>query len=86
MELNGHGSPTVPLDAKPDFAAPLAGMGVSGEVLDKLTCRGGASVGWCRLGYKNQPERELWAPTSSLTVLGDGGIVRAIGRGWSTPR
>lgn len=72
VKLNGHGSPTVPLYAKPDFAASLAGMGVSGEVLDKLTCRSGGSVGWCRVGYKGQPGRELWAPTSSLTLLGDG--------------
>ena len=72
VKLNGHGSPTVPLYGKPDFAAPLAGMGVSGEVLDKLSCRGSGSVGWCRVGYRNQPGRELWVPTSSLTFLGDG--------------
>ena len=31
-----------------------------------------AAIGWCRVGYKSQPGRELWAPTSDLIFLGDG--------------
>jgi len=62
VKLNGHGKPTVALYARPDFAAPLAGMGISGEVLDKLSCRDSGSSTWCRVGYRNQPGRELWAP------------------------
>jgi hypothetical protein len=31
-----------------------------------------AAIGWCRVGYKNQPGLELWAPTSALIFLGDG--------------
>jgi hypothetical protein len=31
-----------------------------------------AAIGWCRVGCKNQPGRELWAPTSALIFLGDG--------------
>ena len=72
VKLNGYGKPTVPLYARPDFAAPLAGMGVSGEVLHKLTCRTSASISWCRVGYPNQAGRELWVPTSSLIFLSDG--------------
>ena len=72
VKLNGHGKPTVPLYARPDFAAPLAGMGVSGEVLHKISCRSDGSIGWCRVGYPNQAGRELWVPTSSLTFLSDG--------------
>lgn len=72
VKLNGHGKPTVPLYARPDFAAPLAGMGVSGEVLDKLACTRTGPISWCRVGYKNQAGRVLWVPTSSLTFLSDG--------------
>ena len=72
VKLTGHGKPTVQLYARPDFAAAIAGMGVSGEVLDKLSCRGSGASGWCRVGYRNQPGRELWAPTSALIFLGDG--------------
>ena len=31
-----------------------------------------AAIGWCRVGYKNQPGLGLWAPTSALIFLGDG--------------
>lgn len=72
LKLNGHGKPTVPLYARPDFAAPLAGMGLSGEVLHKLSCRDSGSISWCRVGYPNQASRELWVPITSLTFLSDG--------------
>ena len=72
VKLNGHGKTTVPLYARPDFAAPLAGMGVSGEVLHKLSCRFSGWTNWCRVSYPNQAGRELWVPTSSLTFLSDG--------------
>lgn len=72
VKLNGHGKATVTLYARPDFAAPISGMGVSGEVLNTLGCLWSGSLHWCRVSYRNQEQRELWVPTSSLTFLGDG--------------
>lgn len=72
VKLNGHGQATVTLYARPDFAAPISGMGVSGEVLNTLGCRWSGSLHWCRVSYRNQEHRELWVPTSSLTLLRDG--------------
>jgi hypothetical protein len=71
VKLNGYGKPTVPLYARPDFAAAIARMGVSREVLGKLSCRSSASICWRQVGYGNHPGRELWAPTSALIFLGD---------------
>jgi hypothetical protein len=61
-------------------------MGVSGEVLETLSCRGSGSSGWCRVGYRNQPGRELWAPTSALIFLGDGDYAEPCGGKRLTPR
>lgn len=72
MKLNGHGQPTVTLYARPDFGAPISGMGVSGEVVNKLGCEASGDLTWCRVGYPGQTGRKLWVPAGSLTFLGDG--------------
>jgi hypothetical protein len=72
VKLNGHGQATVTLYARPNFGASISGMGVSGEVLNKLGCQNSGSLTWCRVGYPNQAPRELWVPSNSLTFLGDG--------------
>jgi hypothetical protein len=45
---------------------------MSGELLDKLSCRSNGSTGCCRVGYRSKTGRELWAPTSALIFLADG--------------
>lgn len=58
MKLNGHGKLTVPLYARPDFAAAIAGIGVSGEVLDKLSCWSGASIEWSPMSNTSASRRQ----------------------------
>jgi len=72
VKLSGHGQPTVTLYAKPSFAAAIAGMGVSGETLDKLACTTNRHGTWCQVGYPGQSGRVLWAPVASLIFLGEG--------------
>ena len=72
VKLTGHGQPTVTLYAQPSFGAAIAGMGVSGETLDKLECTTSNNLTWCRVGYPGQRGRVLWAPAGSLVFLGDG--------------
>ncbi len=72
VKLNGHGQPTVTLHAKPGFGAAIAGMGVSGETLDKLSCTSNSQGTWCRVGYPGQSGRVLWVHRDSLIFLGDG--------------
>ena len=72
VKLSGHGQPTVPLYSKPNYSAPLSGMGVSGETLDKLECTGNSQGTWCRLGYPGQSGRVLWVNGDSLIFLEDG--------------
>jgi hypothetical protein len=69
VKLNGHGQNTVTLYAKPSFGAAIAGMGVSGETLDKLACTENT---WCRVGYPGQSGRVLWVHRDSLIFIGDG--------------
>ena len=72
VKLSGHGQPTVTLYAKPNYGSAIAGMGVSGETLDKLECTSNSQGTWCRVGYPGQSGRVLWAPSGSLIFLGDG--------------
>ena len=72
VKLNGHGQSTVTLYARPDFGAPISGMGVSGEVVNKQGCKASGDLTWCRVGYPGQTARNLWVPAGSLTFLGDG--------------
>jgi len=72
VKLSGHGQPTVTLYAQPNYGAAIAGMGVSGETLDKLACTTNSQGTWCRVGYPGQSGRVLWAPSGSLIFLGDG--------------
>lgn len=72
VKLTGGGKPTVPLYAQPSRSAAVAGMGVSGETLDKLACTTNSQGSWCRVGYPGQSGRVLWAPRESLLFLGDG--------------
>ena len=57
VKLTGHGQNTVNLYAKPSFGAAIAGMGVSGETLDKLSCTENSMGTWCRVGYPGQSGR-----------------------------
>ncbi|MEA5443223.1 hypothetical protein [Cyanobium gracile] len=72
VKLSGHGQPTVTLYAKPNYGAAIAGMGVSGETLDKLACTSNSQGTWCRVGYPGQSGRVLWVNRDSLIFLGDG--------------
>ena len=72
VKLNGHGQNTVTLYAQPSFGAAIAGMGVSGETLDKLSCTSNSQGTWCRVGYPGQSGRVLWVHGDSLIYLGDG--------------
>jgi len=72
VKLNGRGKPTVPLYAKPRLGAEVAGMGVSGETLDRLTCTTNSQGSWCRVSYPGQSGRVLWVPRESLIFLSDG--------------
>jgi hypothetical protein len=72
VKLSGHGQPTVTLYAKPNYGAAIAGMGVSGETLDKLECTSNSQGTWCRVGYPGQSGRVLWVNRDSLIFLGDG--------------
>lgn len=72
VKLNGHGQNTVTLYAKPSFGAAIAGMGVSGETLNKLACTENSMGTWCRVGYPGQSGRVLWVHRDSLIFLGDG--------------
>jgi len=72
VKLTGRGKPTVPLYAKPDRGAELAGMGVSGEILDRLACTTNSQGTWCRVSYPGQSGRVLWVPRESLIFLSDG--------------
>ncbi|KMM16814.1 hypothetical protein [Synechococcus sp. GFB01] len=72
VKLNGHGQNTVTLYAQPNFGAAIAGMGVSGETLDKLSCTTNSQGTWCRVGYPGQSGRVLWVQRESLIFLGDG--------------
>jgi hypothetical protein len=72
VKLNGHGQSTVTLYAKPNHGAAIAGMGVSGETLDKLECTENSQGTWCRVGYPGQSGRVLWVHRDSLIFLGDG--------------
>ena len=72
VKLTGHGQNTVTLYAKPSFGAAIAGMGVSGETLDKLACTENSMGTWCRVGYPGQSGRVLWVHRDSLIFIGDG--------------
>lgn len=72
VKLSGNGKPTVTLYAQPSFGAAVAGMGVSGETLDKLACTSSGQGTWCRVGYPGQSGRVLWVPKESLIFIGDG--------------
>lgn len=72
VKLTGHGQNTVTLYAKPSFGAAIAGMGVSGETLDKLACTENNMGTWCRVGYPGQSGRVLWVHRDSLIFIGDG--------------
>lgn len=72
VKLNGRGKPTVPLYAKPRLGAEVAGMGVSGETLDRLACTTNSEGSWCRVSYPGQSARVLWVPRESLIFLSDG--------------
>jgi hypothetical protein len=72
VKLNGHGQPTVTLYAQPRFGAAVAGMGVSGETLDKLSCTTNSQGSWCQVGYPGQSGRVLWVHQDALIFLGDG--------------
>ena len=72
VKLSGHGRPTVPLYAQPSYGAPLSGMGVSGETLDKLECTSNSQGTWCRVGYPGQSGRVLWVNRDALIFISDG--------------
>ena len=72
VKLNGRGKPTVPLYAQPRLGAEVAGMGVSGEILDRLACTTNSQGSWCRVNYPGQSGRVLWAPRESLIFVSDG--------------
>lgn len=72
VKLSGHGQPTVTLYAQPNYGAAIAGMGVSGETLDKLACTSTSQGTWCRVGYPGQSGRMLWVNRDSLIFLGNG--------------
>lgn len=72
VKLNGRGKPTVPLYAQPRLGAEVAGMGVSGETLDRLACTTNSQGSWCRVSYPGQSGRVLWVPRESLIFLSDG--------------
>lgn len=72
VKLNGRGKPTVPLYAQPRLGAELAGMGVSGEVLDRLACTTKSQGSWCRVASPGQSGRALWVQRKSLLFLSDG--------------
>jgi hypothetical protein len=72
VKLSGHGQSTVTLYAKPSFGAAIAGMGVSGETLDKLACTTTSMATWCKVGYPGQSGRVLWVHRDSLIFIGDG--------------
>lgn len=72
VKLNGRGKPTVPLYAEPRLGAEVAGMGVSGETLDRLACTTNSQGSWCRVNYPGQSGRVLWVPRASLIFLSDG--------------
>jgi len=55
----------------PDLSSLLDLLG-RGRTTKSDLALAAAAIGWCRVGYKNQPGRELWAPTSDLIFLGDG--------------
>ena len=72
VKLSGHGQPKVTLYAHPNYGAPVAGMGVSGEILDKLDCQSNSQGIWCQVGYPGQSGRVLWVNRDSLIFLRDG--------------
>ena len=72
VKLSGHGRATVTLYGAPNFGAEVAGMGVSGETLDKLACTSNSQGTWCRVGYPGQKARTLWVNRDFLIFLGDG--------------
>jgi hypothetical protein len=72
VKLNGRGKPTVPLYAEPRLGADAAGMGVSGETLDRLACTTNSQGSWCNVSYPRQSGRVLWVPRESLIFLSDG--------------
>jgi hypothetical protein len=72
VKLTGRGKPTVPLYAEPRLGAEVAGMGVSGETLNRLACTTNSQGTWCRVSYPGQSGRVLWVPRESLIFLGDG--------------
>ncbi len=62
VKPSGHGQPTVTLYAEPSHGAAIAGMGASGDTLDKLACTTNHQGTWCRVGFPDLPRRRGLSP------------------------